>query len=575
MIKFKKLFWNQIKTIQRFPVSHILLLTISIVLISEIERITNTTSELMISLILSFIVSCYWPLFIIHSDLKHKKNINCLLQITSIIIWCLYYLLLYNVKLDDKTYSEIILIIWILPIAFLWIFLIIALLHKENEEKIRLSFSNLIISIVFWTIAWSIIRWWISWALASIKALFDININSNLYNDIWIVSEILLAWSFMFNYYLTTTENINNKLNFKINPSRLRKIFWLCIFIPLTLIYLIIFLIYWIKILATWIRPKWIIIWLWIWYFILWLISSYLILPDKAKYKIIVNKILYISFILIALMMIWAIAKRINQYGITINRWFTCYIIIFIILFSILSLTLKNKSLLIFISSLITLLFISIYWWPINVNNISFNSQVNRLKNITTNNNINLPLTQGVLKNLDGENTKKIIWIIDNLAENYNKNKITNKIFTYKYENSYRSSRYEIRDYLWINTEYINSPQYDYFYYLQSNLDELPINVEWYSKIFNFDERYLENNILKFSIDDQEYEFNLINYIKELKEKAMIQKKNEEINKKTDSPALVINEKNYKLVINWFNYKENLDNWTINFNTTKWYIIIK
>jgi len=273
--------------------------------------------------------------------------------------------------------------------------------------------------------------------------------------------------------------------------------------------------------------------------------------------------------------MIWAIAKRINQYGITINRWFTCYIIIFIILFSILSLTLKNKSLLIFISSLITLLFISIYWWPINVNNISFNSQVNRLKNITTNNNINLPLTQGVLKNLDGENTKKIIWIIDNLAENYNKNKITNKIFTYKYENSYRSSRYEIRDYLWINTEYINSPQYDYFYYLQSNLDELPINVEWYSKIFNFDERYLENNILKFSIDDQEYEFNLINYIKELKEKAMIQKKNEEINKKTDSPALVINEKNYKLVINWFNYKENLDNWTINFNTTKWYIIIK
>ena len=333
-MKLKKLFWNWTNAIKTFPISHILLLVLTIIWIWENEWFIDLDSpDLVLSLILAFIISCYWPLFLIHSNLKNKNLINRILQIWSIIFWWLYYILLHNIDLDNLTYSEWLLYIRILPLTFLWIPLIIALLHKKHEQKIRFSRTSLFIAIIFWWIAWSIVRWWISGALASIESLFDVDIDSDLYTDIWIISEILLAGSFIFNYYLTLTGKINQKSDFEINHSRLRKIFWSFIFLPLALIYLIIFGAYWIKILITWIRPKWIIVRLWIWYFSLWIISSYLIYPDKTKVHEIINKILYVSFILMSFMMIGAITKRINQYWITINRCFVCYIIVFIIIY--------------------------------------------------------------------------------------------------------------------------------------------------------------------------------------------------------------------------------------------------
>ena len=131
--------------------------------------------------------------------------INRILQIWSIILWWLYYAILYNTNLDDLSYSESLLYVWIIPLALLGIPLIIALLHKKTASKIRFSWTSLFIAIVFGWIAWSIVRWWISGALASIEALFDVDIDSELYADIWIISEILLAGSFVFNYYLTLT----------------------------------------------------------------------------------------------------------------------------------------------------------------------------------------------------------------------------------------------------------------------------------------------------------------------------------------------------------------------------------
>jgi hypothetical protein len=58
--------------------------------------------------------------------------------------------------------------------------------------------------------------------------------------------------------------------------------------------------------------------------------------------------------------------------------------------------------------------------------------------------------------------------------------------------------------------------------------------------------------ILKLNIDDQEYEFNLTNYIDELKEKSEIYAKSDLTDEEKNilqQPALVLEEKNYKLVI--------------------------
>ena len=575
-MKLKKLFWNRTNSIKTFPVSHVLLLVLTIIWIWEVEWFIDLDSpDLVLSLALAFIVSCYGPLFLIHSKLKNKNIINRILQIWSIVLWWIYYIILYNIELDDLTYSESLLYIRIIPLALLWIPLTTAIFHRKQESKIRFSWTNLFVSIVFWWIAWSIIRWGISGALASIEALFDVNIDWDLYADIWFISEVLLAWSFLFNFYLTATEEIN-KSEFEIKPSRLRRIFWSFIFLPLALIYLAIFWAYWIKILITWIRPKWIIVRLWIWYFSLWIISSYLIYPDKTKIHEIINKILYISFILIAFMMIWAIVKRINQYWITINRCFICYIIAFIIIFSALSLIFTNKKLVSFVSTLGILAFIAVYGWPINVSNISFNSQLNRLETLLSQQSISLPLDEWALKNVDEESTKSIVWTIDELIENYSKDKIINKIINYEYENSYRSSRSNIREFLGIDTDYDYYPTYKYRNYNEYNENE-SIDVKWYSKILNFEKYYyseLEDMTLNLKVDNQEYAFDLTNYIEELKDKSDAHEWKAERKEILWWPALVIEEENYKLVITWFSMEEDKE-WELKFENIRWYILIK
>ena len=576
-MKLKKLFWNWTTAIKTFPVSHILLLVLTIIWICEVEWFIDLDSpDLVLALTLAFIVSCYWPLFLIHSNLKNKNIINRILQIWSIILWWIYYLIIYNIDLDDLTYSEWLLYVRILPLALLWILLIISIFHRKEESKIRFSWTNLFSSIVFGCIAWSIIRWWISGALASIEALFDIDIDSDLYTDIWFISNILLAGSFVFNFYLTSSEGLNQK-SFEIQPSRLRKIFWSFIFLPLALIYLIIFGAYGIKILITWIWPKWIIVRLWIWYFALWIASSYLIYPDKTKVHEIINKVLYVSFILIAFMMIWAIVKRINQYWISINRCFVCYIIAFIIIFSALSLIFSNKRLLSFVSTLGILAFLAVFGPVINVNHISFTSQTNRLETLLSEQNITLPLTEWVLKDMDEEPTKLIMWTLDWLVQNYNKDKIINKIINFEYKDRYRSSRYDIREFLGASTDYdYYYPTHKYRNYNQYNEDGELIDVAWFSKLYNF-EKYngdTENLILKLNIENQNYEFDLSSYLDELKNKSDEYEWKTERKETSWWPALILEENNYKLVINWF-YLEESDNWETNFINIRWYILFR
>ena len=579
-MNIKKLFWNWTDAIKTFPVAHIFLIIFTIIWIWEVEWFIDLDwPELTLSLILAFIISCYWPLFLIHSELKNKNLINRILQIWSIILWWIYYIILINIDFDNATFSEWLLYVAILPLVFLWIPLIIALLHKKQEPKIRFSRANLFVSIVFGRIAWSIIRWGIAGALGSIDALFDVDIDADLYADIGFISEILLAGSFTFNFYLTFSESIQES-NFEIKPSRLRRIFWSFIFLPLALIYLAIFWAYGIKILITWIRPKWVIVWLWIWYFSLWIITSYLIYPEKTKTLEIINKILYISFIFMSFMMIWAITKRINQYWITINRCFVCYIITFIIISSILSLIFTKKRWLSFIWTLSILSIISVYWRPINVSNISFNSQVNRLETLLSKENISLPLTEWALKDADEESTKLILWTLDGLVENYDKDKIINKIINFEYEDRYWSSRSSIREFLGVNSDYDSYySTYKYRNYGQYWRKNNSIDVSWYSKIQNFSKYYegIENMILKLQVDNQEYTLDLSNHLEELKEKADIHAKSNLTNEEEELlkyPALIVTEENYKIVINGFSLEENRE-WETNFDSIEWYILIK
>lgn len=581
-MKIKQLFWNWTNAIKRFPISHALLLATSIIWIWNVQWSFSDhfTHRILVALAFTFLLSCLWPVIQIHSNLKCKNTINRLLQILSLVLWWIYYYILTRIKnVFNATYSEWLLYFWIIIIAALLIPLLIALFHKKEESKIRFSRKSLIVSIIFGWIAWNIVRWWIAWAFGSIEALFDVNIDSDWYSYIWILSNILLAWSFVFNYYLTLVENINNnKSEFKIEPSRIRRIFWSFIFLPLALIYLLIFWAYGIKILITQNWPSGIIVRLWIWYFVLWIISAYLIYPEKTKVHEIINKILFISFILIAFMMIWAIVQRINQYWITINRRFICYMITFIILYSGLSLIFAKKRLFLFVLILSILTLITLYW-PLSAKNISFKSQVNKLETLLSSENISLPLWENSLANLDEKSAYTAISIIDELTEKYNKNRIFNKVISYDYDENRYSSRMEVRKYLWVDEQDFYSDPSLYVNYRQNTDGYNAIEISWYSKLYQI-KAYDQNtrNILEITTDNQKYMIDLSDYIPQLLEKSDLYRKSDYTDTESEQlkqPALTLDWEYYKLVITWFYWERNRASGQVQLKGIEWYILIK
>lgn len=189
-------------------------------------------------------------------------------------------------------------------------------------------------------------------------------------------------------------------------------------------------------------------------------------------------------------------------------------------------------------------------------------------------------MNEWVLKDADEESTKLIIWTLDWLVENYNKNKIINKIINYEYEDRYRSSRSEIREFLGANTDYTYYyPTYKYWSYNQYGDENHSIDVTWYSKILHFTQYYGDSNdfTLKIQVDNQEYKVDLSNHIEEIKEKSDIYTKSELTDDEKEilrNPALILTQQDYKIIINSLSLEENKE-WETQINNSEWYILIK
>ena len=170
------------------------------------------------------------------------------------------------------------------------------------------------------------------------------------------------------------------------------------------------------------------------------------------------------------------------------------------------------------------------------------------------------------------------MWILDELVENYDKDKIIHKIIDFEYEDRYRSSRnflgiendYGYYDYGYYEYDY---PTYKERNYYQYNQDNESTDVKWYSKIAYFEKYYDIEDTLKLEIDNQEYNINLLDYIELFQEKGDLYAESDWYDEKI--PPLEILEDNYKIVINWFNLKENEDTWEITFTDIEWHILIK
>mgnify|MGYP003312935239 CR=1 FL=1 len=503
-MKIKNIFGNVWNSIKAFPLAHILLLILTVITIVSIYA-SNKNSQLIWSLILScglaLICSLYAPIYNLQKNQKsEKKLLKTLWIIAPILIWICYFFVIrpydiFNWRLSN---SLILSLLWIFILALIGLFVLIAWTSRKDENKTRYSWLWIIASWFMWWVACLVVWWWIAGALAAIEALFDVYISSNVYQVMWAIVWILISWSFILNYYQYLIANVSDVKSSSDRNSRMRKIFWNYIFFGLTLIYITIFLVYGIKILITWVRPKWIIVRLGIGYFSLWLITTFLIHPQETKFADVVRRWIDLSFLFTSFMMSCAIYQRVNQYGFTMNRFFICAVILLIIIYAILSLIKSKNRRLIFSSTLFVIALLSIYG-PVNSKKISLHSQVNRLNNLCIEQNIPLPIKEWWFSELTWDNANEMYDSFDNLFNNYeieewNQWFIDNEfISTLTGESSYQR-RNQLFDYLDLTYAREIKNRYDdewnkIRYFNFSAGEFFPLDVQWYSQIYEVSSR--------------------------------------------------------------------------------------
>ena len=559
-MKIKQFFWNRINGLKTFPVAHLILLFLTGCSTYFIHIDENETRQikLIVAGILGFLVSLIWPLLTLHAEEETKTIgiINRITQLFALPTIAGYYRLLQGLS-ENTHYAENLLYFWIFPLLILGILTLIARIFRQKEHKIWFSRTSLLHSVGFWLLAGLIVWGGLSGALGSIGELFDVDINRKWYEYFWTFSMFLLAGSFMINYYSSVTEYLpkGSHSEFELQSTRLMKIFGSYIFLPLALIYLTIFTAYGIKILITGVRPKGIIVWLGTGYFARGMLTYFLTFAENSKFFDKIRQTLFISFVLVALMMIKALQLRIQDYGITINRYFVGMFILFIIGFSILALCLPKMRLRLFISLLFGLSLISLYS-PRNAPTIAFSSQKSRIESLLAKANLKLPLQKDSFKDLTGDGAGELTDTIIKFVNTQPYEKRNKVLFNNQYSgrDSSRSYGYEIRGYLWIEDSHREPEEskdiefkvmipYNFF-----NNEGVPINN--YNKFYKISwlDPETDDESLSYTLWGERKKLDLTPYLEEI----FAQSSTGRIASEGEGEPIIIDQGNYKFIITDF-----------------------
>ena len=252
-------------------------------------------------------------------------------------------------------------------------------------------------------------------ALSALNLLFDIKIHNELYFDIWItVAGFFNTWFFVSGIPQDLDElEINNEY-----PSGL-KTFSQYVLLPLLALYLIILYAYGSKILMLWDWPKGIVTYLIICVSVLGILTFLLLYPygnqNENSWIKKSSKAYYFALIPLLVILYIAIFMRIDDYGITINRYI---ILILGVWLTILCLyTAIGKTNIKFIPTSLALIAIFISFGPWGMFSVSEKSQVKRLEKILTQSKV---LVKGKVQN-------ETIWGNENITNQYGIDKFANE----------------------------------------------------------------------------------------------------------------------------------------------------
>lgn len=234
------------------------------------------------------------------------------------------------------------------------------------------------------------------------------------------------------------------------------------------------------------------------------MITFYLTFPESSKIFKRIHKGLFVSFLLILLMMISAIGQRIAQYGITINRYLVCMLILAIGITSLSALIFPKKRLSLLIWIFLGLAGISLYG-PLSAKNISLSAQTIDAKMLLMKENIYLPLGSGALSNLTGTSFETLAYpstdkysnqaLLEYFIETYPFEEWSKGIiasdFTFSTGNlSSRAQKQELYRYLGLpekRPEVQIKENDTYFSYYAK--EQFPIDIQGYRQIYRLDQK--------------------------------------------------------------------------------------
>ncbi len=415
---------NLKKIISRFPLSVILIFIVTTLYYVNLHSdFINQTEDTILKVIFTLSLVFFFSIWIYisweNNNYSNKKR--NILQLIPISFWILLYSVFNNYLDDFENFLFIILSsVWILLYLFFAPYIKNVLKNDIKQSVFYSYFYNMSTTFLISFILWLVLFWlWSIW-ITAIFELFDIRdlITDDIYWD-WAI----LSLSFFTPIFALTQiqdKNTFNKNKFVENAffSFLVKY----ITIPFIYVYFIILYAYTIKVLSNfsdW--PKWEVSWMVIWFSIFWYINyifSY-VFEEKNKFIKFFRKTFPFVVIPQIFMLFYAIFLRINQYDITVNRYFVVVFGIWLLSISLYYI-LSKKKYLSTIPALLTIFTIFISIWPWSVHELPESRQLSRLKDnlikakILKNNTI-VPLNN--YTDIDNDLSKNIYSAIDYLCD--------------------------------------------------------------------------------------------------------------------------------------------------------------
>ncbi|AMD94353.1 DUF4153 domain-containing protein [Leptotrichia sp. oral taxon 847] len=371
--KFKNLFPDIKKGIERFPVTVIFGIILFIIAIFSIEGSYYELAwieYLIIAIPLSATLELVREKYFENKNRKFFRIINFFGTILFIFVSKMFF----------KNYfaGEVINVTATVLIFYVLFYLIPIIYRNENREKYLQSVvGNQII-----TIGFALVLFLGFSAIIGTVDVLLINLPHTLYTHAFVFSASVFGVIFFVSRLKEKDESLAN-----YELPKIVEVLICYILIPLILIYTTILYLYFAKIIFTLKMPKGVVSHLVLWYtaFSLFIIIMVTPITYKNKFAKFYKKFFPMISVPLILLALFSINKRIFQYGITENRYLVMILVIWL-LFNMILYIVKNDVKWVLISYIFAIL-IAVFS-PFNLVTVSINSQNKRLEKLLIKNGI-------------------------------------------------------------------------------------------------------------------------------------------------------------------------------------------